>query len=205
MTVTVDLDRCWRESRARARRDGVVEAVRALNAALSPGATPRGPGGHGLVPADAVPLPGGKDGPGFVAVAAEPGAGTGASAAWRAGLVWVRLGASEGLRDAVVARLAERRTEGTPLLMKQIVKGALAEVLMEQLEAECVLSASDGPPEAASLGHLHDRITLADRALLRLLGAHGFTVPGPGWDAHLSELLADVHRELRSTTHPEEP
>ncbi|MBD0672378.1 hypothetical protein BU198_17105 [Streptomyces sp. CBMA156] len=196
---------CARECRARARRDGIVEAVRELDAALSPDAPPRGPGGHALVPADAVPLPGGPDAPGFVAAAAgsADGPGARASAAWQAGLVWVRLGVSEGLRDTAVARLAERRTEGTPLLMKQMVKGALADVLMEQLEAECVLAESDAPPDAASLGRLHDRITLADR-LLRLLGAHGFTVPGPGWDAHLSELLADVHREPRSTTHPEE-
>ncbi|MFG2903921.1 hypothetical protein ACGF13_02460 [Kitasatospora sp. NPDC048286] len=206
MTAPVDVNRCWRECRARARRDGIVEAVRGLNTALSPHAPPRGPGGHALVPADAVPLPGGQDGPGLGAAAAEPAAAAGARASveWQAGLVWVRLGTSEGLRDAVVARLAKRTTDGTPLLMKQLVQGALADVLMEQLEAECVLSESDVPPDAAAMGRLHDRITLADRALLRLLGAHGFTVPGPGWDAHLSELLADVHREPRSTTPPEE-
>ncbi|MGW3228020.1 hypothetical protein [Kitasatospora sp. NPDC001095] len=205
MTAPVDVNRCWRECRARARREGIVEAVRGLNTALSPDAPPRGPGGHALVPADAVPLPGGRDGPGLVAAAAEPtAAGARASVEWQAGLVWARLGASEGLRDAVVARLGKRTTDGTPLLMKQLVQGALADVLMEQLEAECVLSESDVPPDAAAMGRLHDLITLADRALLRLLGAHGFTVPGPGCDAHLSELLADVHREPRSTTPLEE-
>ncbi|MFJ9695827.1 hypothetical protein [Kitasatospora sp. NPDC101183] len=204
MTVAVDLHRCWRECRGLARREGLVEAVRALNAVLSPDAPPRGPGGHALLPSGAAPLPGGQEGPGLLA--AEPDtAAARASEQWRAGLVWVRLGASEGLRDAVVARLAERTTEGAPLLMKQMVKGSLADVLMEQLEAEGVLSASEEPPPAAELERLHERITLADRALLRLLGAHGFTVPGPGWDAHLSELLADVHRELPSPTHPEQP
>jgi hypothetical protein len=138
---------------------------------------------------------------------APPGTGR-ASAAWRLGLAWLRLGVSEGLRDLVVLRLGERRSEGTPLLMKQLVKGALADVLTEHLEAECALGeAEDAWAEAtgaAWLGRVHDRITLADRTLLRLLGAYGFTLPGPGWDAHLSELLADVHREPRAAVPPEE-
>lgn len=225
-----------RECRTAARRDGVVPALRHLNAALSPAAPPRGPTGHALLPSDAAPVPGGAGtAPGLTLSTPAPGAGP--SAAWLLGLAWLRLGASERLRDQTVARLADRQTEGTPLLMKQLVKGALADALTEHLEAECVLAelAEDaaggtagqgaqhtpgagggGPADAVGgavrlaggaaggwLGHVHERITRADRVLLRLLGAYGFVVPGPGWDAHLSEVLADVYRQGPGVTSEE--
>ncbi|WP_042386378.1 hypothetical protein [Streptacidiphilus melanogenes] len=221
MTATVEAAaRCGQECRATARRDGVVPALHRLNAVLSPDAPPRGASGHALVPVDAAPLPGGggATAPGLALSAPDPDAQAGvgrASAHWRLGLAWVRLGASEGLRDLVLVRLGERHTEGAPLLMKQLVKGALADVLTEHLEAECVLGEAGTErhgtgrheaawDEAGRLGRVHDRITRADRALLRLLGAQGFTLPGPGWEAHLSELLADVYRERRVVVSPEE-
>lgn len=294
-----------RECRTAARRDGVVPALRHLNAALSPAAPPRGPTGHALLPSDTAPVPGGAGtAPGLTLSAPTPGAGP--SAAWLLGLAWLRLGASERLRDQTVARLANRQTEGTPLLMKQLVKVALADALTEHLEAECVLAelaeeeaartagqgaqhapgagggassgeqpgdgydqarhldgrtesaasqarygpgAAGGGPSGAAvearpgrmrddapgalhtggeasgaaaraachdgavrpaggaaggwLGHVHERITRADRVLLRLLGAYGFVVPGPGWDAHLSEVLADVYRQGPGVTSEE--
>lgn len=243
MTTTVEPSRTTaadgRECRAAARREGAVPALRRLNAALAPDGPPRGPTGHALTPDDAVPVPGGEGTVPGLALS-RPEAGAGPSPAWRLALAWLRLGASERLRDQTVARLAERRTEGSPLLMKQLVKGALADALTEHLEAECVLAgleeatggewpgggrgqadpaagraedapgqarygpgAAEGEPAGAWLGHVHERITRADRALLRLLGAHGFVVPGPGWDAHLSELLADVYREGRGVTSEE--
>lgn len=267
MTTTVEPSRTTaadgRECRTAARREGAVPALRRLNAALAPDGPPRGPTGHALTPDDAVPVPGGEGTVPGLALS-RPEAGAGPSPAWRLALAWLRLGASERLRDQTVARLAERRTEGSPLLMKQLVKGALADALTEHLEAECVLAgleeatggewpgggrgqalraggagdgdapraarpggargqadpaagraedapgqarygpgAAEGEPAGAWLGHVHERITRADRALLRLLGAHGFVVPGPGWDAHLSELLADVYREGRGVTSEE--
>jgi hypothetical protein len=191
-----------RECRAAARREGVVPALRLLNAALAPGGPPRGATGHALVPDDTAPLPGAEaTAPGLALSGPAPGAGP--SDAWRLALAWLRLGASERLRDQAVARLGERRTEGGPLLMKQLVKGALADVLTEHLEAECVLGEAGEEAGAGWLGHIHERITRADRALLRLLGAYGFVVPGPGWDAHLSELLADVYRAPGTVTSEE--
>ncbi|MBV2154724.1 hypothetical protein [Kitasatospora sp. SUK 42] len=130
--------------------------------------------------------------------------------AWGAGLAWLRLGNSERLREACVAYLATRKVEGTSLLLQQLVKGALADALIEQLEIEGVLdyltedaeeTGPDGcsplapalPLDPPALARLQAQITEVDRALLRLLGAYGFTAEGPGQAAYASELLADVY------------
>ncbi|QUI33089.1 hypothetical protein H9W91_21185 [Streptomyces alfalfae] len=196
----------WQECRESAREDGLVPALTLLGRALSPGALPRGPGGHAVVPralleenaaqraeaAPHVPAPllGEETG---LAVLAPPAGGAQEPPlpeAWRTGLAWLRLGASEALRDACVAYLAGRESEGTALLMKQMVKGTLAEVLIEHLEIEGALG--EGPGGDA-VRRLQEQITRTDRTILRLLGAHGFTGDGPGRDAYVSELLADVY------------
>lgn len=135
--------------------------------------------------------------------AGEPSAGSdAASRDWNTGLAWLRLGTSERLRDACIAYLAAREAEGTSLLMQQMVKGALADVLIDHLEIEGVLDElADGtgpldlrePMDEDALSRLQAQITDADRTLLRLLGAHGFTADGPGMTAHASELLADAY------------
>ncbi|MFF8725431.1 hypothetical protein ACF073_02925 [Streptomyces sp. NPDC015171] len=132
------------------------------------------------------------------------GAADAAPPAWGWALAWLRLGMSERLRDACLAHLAARQSEGTSLLMQQMVKGTLADVLLEHLEIEGVLddlgtgrTGPLGPLRPAAddrhLAGLQEQITRTDRALLRLLGAYGFTAEGPGAGAHASELLADAY------------
>ncbi|MER7672922.1 hypothetical protein ABTY61_31325 [Kitasatospora sp. NPDC096128] len=245
MTVPAEVMEHWREARASARSDGLVPALTLLSRALSPGAPPRGLRGHAVVPRellDGYPesaTGGGQRGPTTEAgppdpipdptpgLAVLPPATAPAPArtrpgadphAWGTGLAWLRLGASERLREACVAYLAARTVEGTSLLLQQLVKGALADALIEQLEIGGVLDSlaadhhesddadradadpGDGSPLAPvrpldprALARLQAQITEVDRALLRLLGAHGFTAEGPGRDAHASELLADVY------------
>jgi hypothetical protein len=114
--------------------------------------------------------------------------------AWQRGLVWLRLGLSEGLLDTCVSYLDSRTSGDASLLHQQMVRGSIAEVLIEGLEVHAVLTA-DEPAELAAAGvaHLQEQITLADRALLRLLGASGFIAGGPGEVAYLSELLAEAY------------
>ncbi len=172
----------YRES---ARAGGPARALALLTRELAPDAVPRGPGGHAVLPAeDAAHV--------TVLGAGEGAPGAPPSYAWRTGLAWVRLGLSERLRDACMTYLSGRQSEGKALLMQQMVMGTLAEVLMEHLEAAAVLEEELDGTDAA-LRHLHERITHADRALLRLLGAHGYTTEGPGPAAYASELLADVY------------
>ncbi|MEV7597966.1 hypothetical protein AB0O91_11365 [Kitasatospora sp. NPDC089797] len=215
MTVPAEVREHWREARASARNDGLVPALTLLSRALSPGAPPRGPRGHAVVPRELLeeyrdlaepdtpdPLPG------LAVLPPEPGPRPRPAPdpqLWGTGLAWLRLGHSERLRAACVAYLAARTVEGTSLLLQQMVKGALADALIEQLEIAGVLDELAGPDrpddpflschplDARALTRLQAQITEVDRALLRLLGAHGFTAEGPGRDAHASELLADVH------------
>ncbi|MER7848014.1 hypothetical protein ABTZ03_29185 [Kitasatospora sp. NPDC096077] len=215
MTVPAEVREHWREARASARCDGLVPALTLLSRALSPGSPPRGPRGHAVVPRELLdeygdlaepdtpdPLPG------LAVLHPTPGPRTppgGDARLWDTGLAWLRLGHSERLRTACVAYLAARTVEGTSLLLQQLVKGALADALIEQLEIAGVLDelaeADQGgeplvpahPLNARALARLQAQITEVDRALLRLLGAHGFTADGPGRDTHASELLADVH------------
>ncbi|WP_240468144.1 hypothetical protein [Streptomyces dangxiongensis] len=150
----------------------------------------------GVVPAEAVGLL-----PGLAL--SRSGDGEGAAPEWGWAVAWLRLGMSERLRDACLAHLASRHADGAPLLMQQMVKGTLAEVLLEHLEIEGVLDdVCTGlagplgplrPTDDRRLAALQEQITRADRTLLRLLGAHGFTADGPGAGAHASELLADAY------------
>ncbi|KUL72573.1 MULTISPECIES: hypothetical protein [unclassified Streptomyces] len=214
MTVPAEVREHCREARGSARTDGLVPALALLTRALSPKAPPRGPRGHAVLPKELLdefaameaedarrderrddePLPGlAVLRPADPVQAAAPD-GTDARV-WGTGLAWLRLGMSERLREACVAYLAARQVEGTSLLMQQMVKGTLADVLIEHLEIEGVLEElADGPGGDGTLDRLQRQITRADRTLLRLLGAHGFTQDGPGPAAHASELLADVYR-----------
>ncbi|WP_405584012.1 hypothetical protein [Streptomyces sp. NBC_01092] len=215
MTAAAEVREHCLQARGNARTDGLVPALTLLTRALSPKAPPRGPRGHAVLPkelldefaameaADAgrgerrddVPVPG-------LAVLRPDGDTDAAKAtdgldahAWDTGLAWLRLGMSERLREACIAYLAARQVEGTSLLMQQMVKGTLADVLIEHLEIEGVLEElADAPDGDRTLARLQRQITRADRTLLRLLGAHGFTADGPGPTAHASELLADVYR-----------
>lgn len=111
------------------------------------------------------------------------------------GLLWLRLGLSRALLDSCLSYLEGRTTGGVPLLRQQLVRGAVADGLMEQLEVESALLARapepDGPGSAERA--LHDQLTRADRGLVRLLGAGGFTCEEAGRTAYVSELLADAY------------
>ncbi|MFI9360454.1 hypothetical protein ACIG5E_05265 [Kitasatospora sp. NPDC053057] len=232
MTVPAEVREHWREARASARSDGLVPALTLLSRALSPGAPPCGPRGHAVVPRELL------DEYGDLAETVDSTRNTGGPSdampglavlrptatertspgpdphTWGTGLAWLRLGHSERLREACVAYLAARKVEGTSLLLQQLVKGALADALIEQLEIGSVLDelaeeapdteGAEGaeepdllspsrPLDARALARLQAQITEVDRALLRLLGAYGFTSEGPGRAAYASELLADVY------------
>jgi hypothetical protein len=114
---------------------------------------------------------------------------------WTTGLLWLRLGLSRALLDSALSYLGGRTTGGVPLLRQQLVRGAVADGLIEHLEVESALLAT--PPghelHAAAEASLHDQLTNADRGLVRLLGASGFTCEAAGRTAYVSELLADVY------------
>lgn len=101
-------------------------------------------------------------------------------------LLWVRLGASEGLRDATLSRLRTRRTAEGSIVHLPMVRAQLTHALAEHLEIELLLRESDGPPRAV----LHRRITEVDRHLLRCFGAEGYLGDSVGADIMASERSA---------------
>lgn len=204
-----------------ARAEGLVPALTVLLEEVCDGALPTGAAGHAIVPA-AVAERAERVWTGDVVTArdreretpAAPlhlhgetlttlrAAGVAAPAdaphaprdAWELGLLRLRLGLSEGLRDHCLAHLASRTTAGTPLLQQQLVKGQLAEAATDHLEVRTMLSGTaPGELEPAEVTALHERITTADRGLLLLLGGSGFRTDGPGLTAHVSETLADAY------------
>jgi hypothetical protein len=192
-----------------AQRAGPVPALAVLYAETGPDVLHCGPRGHAVAPAailkeavhvcidgslrDRAPdteqpfaLPGWLGGVDAVRLFT----GGKPCAAFRTGLTWLRFGLSRGLLDTTVAYLRSRTVAGGPVLHQQLVKGALADVLVELLAIEAAL---DSDPTGAALRELHDQITGTDRMLLRLLGARGFVTDGPAPGVHLSELLADAY------------
>jgi hypothetical protein len=190
----------WLACYRTARRDGLAAALDTLLRPLS--RVPLGPAGHALLPDTCAPT-------GLVTVATvtvegrtllaqratrAPGDIDGDLLPWVIGLAWLRLGVSERLRAECVAHLRGRLTGGQPLLAQQLIRGGLAEVVLEHQELHAVLR--DGDTETFDLhwlSHLHRQLTTTDRMLLRLFGAHGFQANGPGQVAYVSELLADLY------------
>jgi hypothetical protein len=198
--------------RRTAREDGLAQALTVLCGEALPGVLPCGPGGHAVVPAAVAETAGRiwqdgrgydraageeevlrRDGP-LVALRHRPGghADVVEHGGWPLGLVWLRLGLSEGLLDACVRHLDNRACGDSTVLRQQMVRGAVADVLIEQLEVHAVLTGVDAP----DLAHLHRQVTVADRALLRLLGASGYLADGAGETAYLSEVAAEAYAAI---------
>jgi hypothetical protein len=220
VTALAQVDQ-WTRCHRAARTDGVAAALTELASAVLPGLLPCGPAGHAIVPAeiaagaakawadgitvdradgaetqlDVIELPGGP-----VAVLRHRVAGgvngfaPAQRAAWTLGLVWLRLGLSEELRETAMRYLNGRRTGNSTLLQQQMVKSTVADGLIEHLEVRAVLTGI-GPGELPDtvLNHLHAQLTEADRALVKLLGASGYLAGGPGQVARVSELLAEAY------------
>lgn len=194
----------WIRYRRTARHDGLVSALALLCETVCDGAPPRGPGGHVVAPAGVIGADTGdvvttitvEDGT-VVALrsrAEPPSVSRTSWAAWALGVTCLRLGVSERLLDAVLAHLGGRTVGDAKLLHQQMVKGGVAEAVIEQLEIATMLEdAVPGDLDDAVLAGLNAQITETDRMLLRLLGAVSFLADGPGQVARVSELMADVY------------
>ncbi|MGW6831914.1 hypothetical protein ACWGCI_00565 [Streptomyces sp. NPDC054949] len=204
-----------------ARDEGLGPALTELSGVLLPGRLPLGPHGHGVVSRETLlkaesawyagregPLrPGGPEVlrterlPGGEVVMvrqevpadAEHGPG-GHGPGWHMGLLWIRLGLSEALRERVVDHLTGRTTGDVPLIRQQLVKSAVADALVDQLEVRAVLmDAAPGELSPATLQDMQRQLTAADRAQVKLLGAAGYLADGPGQTAYVSELVAETY------------
>ncbi|GAA2868977.1 hypothetical protein Acy02nite_40750 [Actinoplanes cyaneus] len=176
-----------------ARPAGAAAAVRALYASRVPAGVVVGPGGHAVTPEDRRSAGRPVDLPWLAGSGIRVVAGLGPPTVdrhpgWLLDLARLRLGLGRALLEATTGFLT-----GRGLIGHQLVRAALAEVVAEHLTVAAALDDAAAPDPADALIDAHERISVADRALLRLSGAAGYTVPGPGLDAHVSELLADVY------------
>ncbi|MPY58073.1 DUF2786 domain-containing protein [Streptomyces spongiae] len=195
----------WIRYRRTARHDGLVPALSLLyETVCDGGAPPRGPGGHVVAP---VGIAGAVTGEVLATLTVEdgtviasrsraepPSGSTTPWAAWALGVTCLRFGLSERLLDAALAHLGGRTVGDAKLLHQQMVKGGVAEAVIEQLEIATMLEgATPGDLDDNVLTGLNAQITETDRMLLRLLGAVSFLADGPGQVARVSELIADVY------------
>jgi hypothetical protein len=80
------------------------------------------------------------------------------------------------------------RDDGASVLLNlPMVRGLLAEAVGAWSEARVLIEAGEELPWA------HERLTDAERTCLRLFGASGYVVGGPGSLALASEVLADPY------------
>ena len=201
-----------------AREHGPVRALAALYDGTGVDVLHCGPGGHALAPlavahdatrlclagtvvdrdtaAETVLTPSALDGLDLIAIRARAtlGGPPRMCRRWALALAWLRLGLAQSLLSTCLGYLRARTVAGTPLVNQQLVKGTLADAVVEHSIVETVLAGAD--PDGLSgraLTDLHHQLTAADRMLLRLLGASGFVAAGPATVSYVSELFADVY------------
>ena len=92
--------------------------------------------------------------------------------------------------DRVVARLGERTSEGSALLHRQLVQGAIADVAIALSDTGGLL---DLPGNGQRRWQAHLGLVAAGRKLLTLFGGESFVADGPGSALYLAELLGNVY------------
>lgn len=100
----------------------------------------------------------------------------------------VRIGVTRLLTDRAVAYLSTRESGGEPLIRRQLVIGALADLRAEAEALRHHLRAARG--RLAALVDAHDRVTALDWEAVKLLGAGGYVAGGGADLAHASRLAA---------------
>jgi hypothetical protein len=190
----------WRRAMDVARENGWAAALTALPALAAVAEPVTGPAGHVVLFPETGSV--GTDIAGTVRATRVPGLAVllradGAAAAdpgWAKALAGLRLGLSQWLLDEALEFLGARETNGAPLLSRDLVKGDVADVLLDHADIRSRLESvdPDGTDWAANV-EVHQLITQADRRVLRLFGARGFVEGGPGTTAYVSELLADAY------------
>lgn len=101
----------------------------------------------------------------------------------------VRIGVTRRLTDLAVRHLSGRTSGGEPMIRKQLVAGALADLLTAVEVLRRCLEVAGHIPVAVT--DVHDRLTAHDREATKLLGASGFLADSPARAAHVSRLTAN--------------
>jgi alkylation response protein AidB-like acyl-CoA dehydrogenase len=109
--------------------------------------------------------------------------------AFTARLGAVRLGVTRRLLERAVAHLSARVAGGEPIIRKQLVQGVLADAQVETEVLRRLLRVSWHLTSAVA--DVHDRLTVLDWELAKLLGASGYAGESRASDAFVSRLTAN--------------
>jgi hypothetical protein len=122
------------------------------------------------------------------------GSGPGLVGERSAALAAVRLGVLTAMLGQAVRHLAGRTAAGTPLIDKQLVSGAVANLVAEAEEVRAELESSVREPgrESAPLADAHDRLSGLGWQLTALFGASGYLRDHPVRSLYVSETVANI-------------
>lgn len=119
-----------------------------------------------------------------------PGQGPDGGPGWiEAGrlLAAVRLGVLRRALDQAVEHLSGRLSGGEPLLRKQLITGAIADVMAGTEMLRSYVRTQSGP---AALADIHTRLDTLGWEVLKLFGAAGYLADSPGRALYVSALVA---------------
>ena len=102
-------------------------------------------------------------------------------------LAAVRLGLVRSVLDQVVEHLSGRLSGDEPLIRKQLITGAIADI-MAGIEMLRVYTQTQGGP--AALADIHTQLDGLGWEVLKLYGAAGYLADGPGRALYVSSLVA---------------
>jgi hypothetical protein len=172
-------------------------------AAVLDGLDPEAVAPEGLAVLPTVGLPAGacvlphalaaRDGLSVVRFPRRPGGagyGRGLTGSRAAALAAVRLGVLSRMLDMAVWRLAGRRFGGVLLIDKQLVIGAVADVVTD-LELSAAASVDDDTAAEIAAAQ-HERLTEVGWMVARFFGAEGYIADHPVRALYVSTLIADV-------------
>lgn len=101
----------------------------------------------------------------------------------------VRLGVVRRLLDDAVTHLTERVMGDEPLIRKQLITGAVADILAE---IELLRGYADCQRDPAAVGDLHGRLDELGWQVLKLFGAAGYLADHPARALYVSALVANT-------------
>lgn len=104
-------------------------------------------------------------------------------------LAAARLGLVRRLLDEAVEHLSGRSTGGEPLIRKQLVTGAVADILADlELLREQILA----PDDPVAVADAHERLDDLGWEVLKLFGAAGYIADHPARALHVSVLVGNT-------------
>lgn len=178
-----------------ARNEGLAAGLSAALAGTEVSAT--APGRYAAVPARDVPAGAAtyphsladREDIAFVECPGERPAGTLGLVELGRMIAAVRLGVVRRLLDEAVEHLSGRVVGDEPLVRKQLIVGAVADIIAE---VELLRAYANSQQDPDALGDVHTKIDDLGWEVLKLFGAAGYIADHPGRALYVSALVANT-------------